>query len=74
MTATVGADRRLARRLPRSLVVHGMADATVPFSQTAAVAAALKALGVPTTVRFEPGGENALPRACDKLYTILLSW
>lgn len=48
--------RRLGLRLPRSLVVHGMADATVPFVQTAKVGAALKALGVPTLVRFEPGG------------------
>lgn len=52
--ATRGA---LGRRLPRCLVVHGTADATVPFSQTAAVAAALKTLGVPTVVRYDPGGE-----------------
>ena len=51
-------DRRLGLRLPRSLVVHGMADATVPFVQTATVGAALKALGVPTLVRFEPGGRK----------------
>eukprot|EP00904_Undaria_pinnatifida_P006577 jgi/Undpi1/3049/HiC_scaffold_15.g06425.m1 len=50
--------RRLGRRLPRCLVVHGMADATVPFVQTATVGAALKALGVPTIVRFEPGGDH----------------
>lgn len=48
--------RHLGKWLPRSLVIHGMADATVPFTQTAAIAAALKALGVPTTIRFEPGG------------------
>lgn len=53
--------RALGKRLPRSLLVHGMADATVPFSQTAAAAAALRALGVPTVVRFVPGG------ACDAL-------
>lgn len=52
-----GRVRALGRRLPRSLVVHGTADATVPFSQTAAVAAALKTLGVPTVVRYDPGGE-----------------
>ena len=52
--------RRLGRRLPRCLVVHGMADATVPFVQTATVGAALKALGVPTIVRFEPGGTDVL--------------
>lgn len=57
--------RRLGRRLPRSLVVHGMADATVPFVQTATVGAALRALGVPTIVRFEPGGRNAyIARVC----------
>lgn len=50
--------RALGRRLPRCLVVHGTADATVPFSQTAAVAAALKTLGVPTVVRYDPGGET----------------
>lgn len=50
--------RRLGLRLPRSLVVHGTADATVPFVQTATVGAALKALGVPTIVRFEPGGKE----------------
>lgn len=49
--------RTLGRRLPRCLVMHGTADATVPFSQTAAVASALRVLGVPTTVRFDPGGE-----------------
>lgn len=50
--------RGLGRRLPRVLVMHGTSDATVPFSQTAAVAAALRALGVPTVVRFEQGGET----------------
>lgn len=49
--------RGLGRRLPRVLVMHGTSDATVPFSQTAAVATALRALGVPTVVRFELGGE-----------------
>ncbi|CAN0456112.1 unnamed protein product, partial [Hapterophycus canaliculatus] len=48
--------RALGRRLPRTLLVHGTADATVPFSQTAAAAAALRTLGVPTVVRFVPGG------------------
>lgn len=61
-SGSLGRDRRtlrraLGRRLPRCLVVHGTADATVPFSQTAAVASALRVLGVPTTVRFDPGGE-----------------
>lgn len=50
--------RALGRRLPRCLVVHGTADATVPFSQTAAVGAALKTLGVPTVVRYDQGGER----------------
>ncbi|CAM9204143.1 unnamed protein product [Ectocarpus sp. 12 AP-2014] len=50
--------RGLGRRLPRVLVMHGTSDATVPFSQTAAVAAALRALGVPTVVRFEQGGDH----------------
>lgn len=54
--------RWLGRLLPRCLLMHGMADATVPFAQTAAVAAALKALGVPTIVRFIPGGGLGLPR------------
>lgn len=50
--------RALGRRLPRTLVVHGTADATVPFSQTAAVGAALRTLGVPTVVRYDQGGER----------------
>ncbi|CAM9169542.1 unnamed protein product [Ectocarpus sp. 4 AP-2014] len=50
--------RGLGRRLPRVLVMHGTSDATVPFSQTAAVAAALRALGVPTVVRFEQRGDH----------------
>lgn len=60
---SLGRDKRaliriaLGRRLPRNLLVHGTADATVPFSQTAAVASALRVLGVPTIVRFDPGGE-----------------
>ena len=48
---------RLGRWLPRALLVHGTSDTTVPFSQTTAFAAALKALGVPTTVRLEAGGK-----------------
>ncbi|CAM9496361.1 unnamed protein product [Ectocarpus fasciculatus] len=53
-------DRRrgLGRRMPRVLVMHGTSDATVPFSQTASVATALRALGVPTVVRFEQGGDH----------------
>eukprot|EP00752_Nemacystus_decipiens_P010065 g8969.t1 len=50
--------RALGRRLPRCLVVHGTADATVPFSQTAAVGAALITLGVPTLVRYDLGGDH----------------
>lgn len=62
-----GHGRRLGRWLPRTLLVHGMADATVPFAQTAAIAAALKVLGVPTTVRFEPGGAMVVRREWDDL-------
>lgn len=57
--------KALGRRFPRSLVVHGTADATVPFSQTAAVGAALKTLGVPTVVRYDPGGETRGAREKD---------
>lgn len=46
----------LGRHLPRTLLVHGTADTTVPFSQSTDVAAALKAAGVPTTTYFEPEG------------------
>lgn len=53
-----GCRRALGSRLPRTLVMHGTADATVPFSQTAAVGAALRTLGVPTIVRYDPGGER----------------
>ncbi len=47
----------VGRRLPRTLVMHGTADATVPFSQTSAVAHTLRNLGVPTVLRFDHGGE-----------------
>lgn len=55
-----GAYRRglaFGRRLPRTLVMHGTADATVPFSQTSALADTLRKLGVPTVLRFDQGGE-----------------
>ncbi|CAM9266415.1 unnamed protein product [Scytosiphon promiscuus] len=50
--------RAVGQRLPRTLLVHGTADATVPFSQTAAAATALRSLGVPTAVRFVRGGDH----------------
>lgn len=48
--------------LPRTLVVHGTADATVPFAQSAELAAVLKAHGVPTVSLFEHGGKLAALR------------
>lgn len=50
--------RGLGWRLPRSLLMHGTADTTVPFFQTTTMAAALRALSVPTTVHLKPGGED----------------
>ncbi|CAM9434541.1 unnamed protein product [Sphacelaria rigidula] len=53
----------LGRRLPRTFLWHGTADATVPFSQTSEFAAALRAIGVPTTTHFAPGGDHVDPVA-----------
>lgn len=51
-----GGKVRLGRRLPRTFLWHGTADATVPFSQSTELAATLRRIGVPTTTYFAPGG------------------
>lgn len=42
--------------LPRTLLVHGTADTTVPFSQSVEAAASLRVSGVQIITRFEVGG------------------
>lgn len=50
---------RLRLKLPRMLLWHGTADATVPFSQTTEAAAVLRAIGVDITTCFAYGGARA---------------
>lgn len=54
----------LARRLPRTFLWHGTADATVPFSQSTKLAATLRAIGVPTTTYFASEGVRVLAWCC----------
>lgn len=64
--------RDLGRFLPRTLLLHGTGDGTVPFVQSSEVAAALEAIGVPTSTFFPDGGTLRPPVGIIHPYPLVL--
>ena len=73
---------QVGRNSPPTLLIHGDADDLVPYSQSVAMEAALRAAGVPTRLVTVPGGKHgadfgaggSLPAAWPNYYRDTVSW
>ena len=73
---------QVGRDAPPALLIHGDADDLVPFSQSVAMEAALRAVGTPTRLISVPGGRHGadfgaggpLPREWPNYYGETVRW
>jgi len=68
----------LSAQTPPFLIMHGLSDTAVPYEQSIMLAAALKARGVPVTVKLVPGAGHLFmgisPAASDLLTRETFAW